>query len=134
MKLNLLERVVLTDILPQKGNFLELIIRKDLMDKIAIKQPDIEKYGIAKIKYSGTRDKPFYTTSKKLKLKPGELSITPETLVYLQKLRELDTVGTLDIIELESLDYSPEQLMDVTRRLIENHQTEFFAAQIFRRK
>ena len=89
-------------------------------------QLDIEKYGIAKIKYSGTRDKPFYTTSKKLKLKPGELSITPETLVYLQRLRELDTVGTLDIIELESLDYSPEQLMDLTRRLIENHQIEFF--------
>ena len=32
-------------------------------------QLDIEKYGIAKIKYSGTRDKPYYTTSKKLKLK-----------------------------------------------------------------
>lgn len=46
MKLNLQERIVLADILPQKGNFLELIVRKDLSDKISIKQPEIEKHQI----------------------------------------------------------------------------------------
>lgn len=46
MKLNTLERIVITDILPQRANFVELVIKNDIADKVNFKQEEIEKYGI----------------------------------------------------------------------------------------
>jgi len=90
-------------------------------------QLDIEKYGVAKVKFSGTREKPFYSTAKRFQVKAGEtLSIPPETLETAQKMKGLNAGGTLEIIELEDAEFKPEALMDLTRRLIENQSLEFF--------
>ena len=44
-------------------------------------QLDIEKYGVAKVKFSGTREKPYYSTAKRFQVKAGEtLSIQTEML------------------------------------------------------
>jgi anaerobic ribonucleoside-triphosphate reductase len=90
-------------------------------------QLDIEKYGVAKVKFLGTRDKPYYSTSKRLQIKAGEtLSIQPEMLEMTPKMKGLNTRGTLEIIELGTADFKPEALMDLTKRLIENKTLEFF--------
>jgi ribonucleoside-triphosphate reductase len=90
-------------------------------------QLDIDKYGVAKVKFSGTRDKPFYSTARTFQVKAGEnLSITPETLEAAQKMRALNAGGTLSIIELEGAEFKPEALMDLTIGLMENQSLEFF--------
>jgi anaerobic ribonucleoside-triphosphate reductase len=90
-------------------------------------QLDIEKYGIAKIKFSGTRDKPYYSTSKRLKLKAEPVAVKTEALELTQKLKGLNAGGSLEIVELEALEFKPEVLMDLTRRLVESNQPlEFF--------
>ena len=90
-------------------------------------QLDIEKYGVAKVKFSGTREKPYYSTARRFHVKVAEtIVIPPETLDMAQKMKALNVGGTLDIIELENAEFKPEALMDLTRRLIENQSLEFF--------
>ena len=89
-------------------------------------QLDIEKYGVAKVKFSGTREKPYYSTTRRLHLKASEtLSLSPEALAPLQATKGLGTGGTSDIIELENSDYKPEALMNLTLKLFENQTLEF---------
>ena len=90
-------------------------------------QLDIEKYGVAKVKFSGTREKPYYSTVRKAQIKAGDiLSIPPEMLNATQKTRGLSAGGALDIIDLGGAEFKPEALMDLTLRLIQNQSTEFF--------
>ncbi len=90
-------------------------------------QLDIEKYGVAKVKFSGTREKPYYSTAKRFQVKAGEtLSISSDVLETAQKMKGLTSGGTLDIIDLEGAEFKPEALMDLTCRLIENQSLEFF--------
>ncbi|MGA3061521.1 MAG: anaerobic ribonucleoside-triphosphate reductase [Candidatus Bathyarchaeia archaeon] len=90
-------------------------------------QLDIEKYGVAKVKFSGTREKPYYSTARRFQVKAGEtLSIPAEMLETSQQMKGLNVGGVLDIIELGGNEFNPEALMDLTRRLIENQSLEFF--------
>jgi anaerobic ribonucleoside-triphosphate reductase len=90
-------------------------------------QLDIERYGVAKVKFSGTREKPYYSTAERFQIKTTEpLWIPTETLETAQKLKGLNAGGTLAIIELEGAEVKPEALMDLTRRLIESQAVEFF--------
>jgi len=90
-------------------------------------QLDIEKYGLAKVKFSGTREKPYYSTAKRFQIKSGEtLSLPSETLEITQKMQGLNTGGTLDIIDLDCAEIKPEALVDLTSRLIESQSLEFF--------
>jgi ribonucleoside-triphosphate reductase len=88
---------------------------------------DIETYGIAKVKFSGTRDKPFFSTSKHLKPVSNPLTIQPDDLAFIQKLSGLTTGGSLCIIELDALNVTPLELLELTRSLIVSRQPlEFF--------
>jgi ribonucleoside-triphosphate reductase len=90
-------------------------------------QLDVEKYGVAKVKFSGTREKPFYSTTKRLSLEVGNFPYIPaESLEIERKLKGLNAGGSLNIIELESKEYKPEELMDLTEHLIKNQGLEFF--------
>jgi anaerobic ribonucleoside-triphosphate reductase/predicted transcriptional regulator len=90
-------------------------------------QVDIEKYGIAKVKFSGTRDKPFYSTTKRLQLQVGNFPyISSESLEVEQKLKGLNAGGSLSIIELENKEYKPEELINLTGQLFEKQAVEFF--------
>jgi len=90
-------------------------------------QLDVEKYGVAKVKFSGTREKPFYSTTKRLNLVVGNFPYIPaESLEIERKLKGLNAGGSLNIIELESNEYKPEELMNLTEHLIKNQNLEFF--------
>jgi anaerobic ribonucleoside-triphosphate reductase len=90
-------------------------------------QLDVERYGVAKVKFSGTRDKPYYSTARRFQVKASEfLSIQTEKLETAQRWKGLNAGGNLTIIELEDAEYKPEALMDLTRRLVDNQSVEFF--------
>jgi ribonucleoside-triphosphate reductase (formate) len=90
-------------------------------------QLDIERYGVAKVKFSGTRDKPYYSTARRFQVKASEfLSIQTEKLETAQRWKGLNAGGNLTIVELEDAEYKPEALMDLTRRLVDNQLAEFF--------
>jgi ribonucleoside-triphosphate reductase len=90
-------------------------------------QLDTEKYGIAKVKFSGTREKPYYTTIKRLSVKKdASLGLTVESLEVLQTLNLLNQGANLNVIELEQAEYSADELLDFTLRLVESQTVEFF--------
>jgi len=90
-------------------------------------QLDMEKYGVAKVKFSGSREHPFYSTTRRLSLQAGEFPVIPfESLEIEQKLKGLNEGGSLNIIELENDDYPPESLMKLTEHLIANKYLELF--------
>ena len=91
-------------------------------------QLDIEKYGVAKVKFSGTRENPFYSTTKRFRVQSGNfLSVPNEILSRNQKLKGLDFGGNLTILELDDTsEYKAEELMNLTRQLSEKQSVEFF--------
>jgi anaerobic ribonucleoside-triphosphate reductase len=102
-------------------------ILRDAEASERLAQLDVEKYGVAKVKFSGTRDKPFYATTRRMQLQTGNFSYIPtETLDAEQKLKGLNAGGSLSIIELEEKQYTPEELLSVTKQLVEKQTAEFF--------
>jgi anaerobic ribonucleoside-triphosphate reductase len=98
-----------------------------LESSVRLAQLDIEKYGVAKVKFSGTRDNPFYSTTKRLHLKHGDFPYVPSEALDLEhKLKGLNAGGSLRIIELDDVEYQPEQLLNLTVHLIKNDALEFF--------
>jgi anaerobic ribonucleoside-triphosphate reductase len=62
-----------------------------------------------------------------LHLQVGNFPYIPsESLEIEQKLKGLNDGGSLSIIELEDKEYKPEELMGMTRQLVEKHDVEFF--------
>ena len=108
-----------------KRIFPTLMQSQEASERLA--QLDIERYGIAKVKFSGTRDKPYYSTSKRLQIEPSNvLNIQPQSLDFNQKLKGWNAGANLSIIELEQTEYKPEDLMNLTKQLIENPTVELF--------
>ena len=90
-------------------------------------QLDIERYGLAKVKFSGTRDKPYYSTVKRIQIKAAPTLLAPVgTMEIAQLTKGLIVGGSLDILELQGSEFSAVALMDLTRRIIENDTSEFF--------
>jgi ribonucleoside-triphosphate reductase (formate) len=90
-------------------------------------QLDIERYGVAQVKFSGTREKPYYSTAKRFQVKMVELlSIQTDQLETAKKMKGLNAGGDQCIIELEGVEYAPEALLNLTLRLMEYQAIEFF--------
>ena len=85
-------------------------------------QLDIERYGIAKVRFSGTRDKPFYSTISELILQDGKIS--PEPSIFEQKMSGL-LGGNLTVIDLGELEHKADELMSLTKQVFETHNVEF---------
>ncbi len=90
-------------------------------------QLDMERYGVAKVKFSGSRDKPFYSTLKRIPIKATVPLVAPTgTMEMAQTTKGLLAGGSLDIFELNGEGYTAEALLDLTKRIIENQASEFF--------
>jgi anaerobic ribonucleoside-triphosphate reductase len=89
-------------------------------------QLDIEKYGVAKVRFSGTREKPFYSTTRRMQLQSGNfLYVASEQIDVEQKLRGLNAGGNLTIIEMNGSENKPEELAKLTTLLMEKQTVEF---------
>ena len=90
-------------------------------------QLDIERYGVAKVKFSGARDKPYYSVVKRIELEPAQPLFAPTAaLEQMKLLKGLTTGGSLDVFELVGNDFNVGALMDLTSRLIDNKNSDFF--------
>ena len=106
-----------------KRIFPTIICNREASERLG--QLDIEKYGVAKVKFLGTRDKPYYSTSKRLQLEAGNvLSIQSQSLEFAQKLRSWNAGANLNIIELEQASFKPEDIMNLTMQLIQTQTVE----------
>jgi ribonucleoside-triphosphate reductase len=99
---------------------------RDAAERLALL--DIERFGVAKVKFSGTRDKPYYSTLKRLQIKPAQTLLAPVgTVEMAHTTKGLLSGGSLDILELEGDgEYTADALLDLTQRLIDNQASEFF--------
>jgi anaerobic ribonucleoside-triphosphate reductase len=90
-------------------------------------QLDIERFGIAKVKFSGNRDKPYYSTLKHITIKAAQPLVAPTGTVDIAKnTKGLIIGGSIDIYELEGEEFKADALLDLTERIIENSTSEFF--------
>ena len=85
---------------------------------------DIERFGVAKVRFLGTREKPFYSTVSRLTLQNGEIPL--ELLKVEEKLQEPHVGGRLTVIELGEIERLPDELVSLTQRIIDKHGLEFF--------
>jgi len=80
-------------------------------------QLDIDRFGFGKVKYSGTREKPFYSTIDTLPFQAGQAFPDPP-MIELKKSR-LHSGGSLTVIGLGETEYKQDELMSMTRQLAE---------------
>ena len=79
------------------------------------------------MKFSGTREKPYYTTVKRMRIQMGTpLTLKPESLTTTQSLNILNSGGNLSVIELEQAETKPEELLNLTAQLLETQAAELF--------
>jgi ribonucleoside-triphosphate reductase len=100
---------------------LSIAILLDFEASERLVQLDIERYGIAKVRFSGTRDKPFYSAISKLILQDGKIS--PEPSIFEQQMRGLHG-GNLTVIDLGEVEHKADELMSLTRQVFETHSME----------
>ncbi|MGB9741211.1 MAG: anaerobic ribonucleoside-triphosphate reductase [Candidatus Bathyarchaeales archaeon] len=105
----------------RKRLFLAIIPDSEASERLA--QLDIEKYGVAKVRFSGTRENPFYSTVNRLSLHDGKFAEEPLKLKNV--LDKLDG-GKLTVIELEDFRGNAEELMSITKNIVEHNALEFF--------
>jgi ribonucleoside-triphosphate reductase len=84
---------------------------------------DIEKFGVAKTRFMGTREKPCYSSVSRFVLKDGR---NPELLKTEGRLHKLCANGNLTVMELEEAKHEPEELVALTKELVENYEIGFF--------
>ncbi|MCS7113860.1 MAG: anaerobic ribonucleoside-triphosphate reductase [Nitrososphaerota archaeon] len=85
---------------------------------------DIERYGVSKVRFHGTREKPYYSTFSRITLQDGEKFLKP--LMVEKDLHKLLDGGSLTVLELGDAEYEPQELLSTTRKLIENYGIGFF--------
>jgi ribonucleoside-triphosphate reductase len=106
----------------KRGKRLSTAILLDFEASERLVQLDIERYGIAKVRFSGTREKPFYSTISKLILQDGK--IFPEPSIFEQKMRGVHG-GNLTVIDLGEVERKPDELMSLTKQIFEVYNIEF---------
>ncbi|NWF86775.1 ArsR family transcriptional regulator [Candidatus Bathyarchaeota archaeon] len=105
----------------KRGRRLSIAMLPDFEAAERLVRLDIEKYGVGKVKFSGTREKPFYSTVNKLIAK--DCKISPEPPKLGQKLRAFYGKNPT-VVELGEGEFKADKLLDVTKQLFENF-TEF---------
>ena len=90
-------------------------------------QLDVERFGVAKVKFSGTRDNPYYSTLNRIPIKAAQTITAPvDTIEPTQLLRRLSGGGSLDLYELEDAEFQAYALLDLTKRIIDTQASDFF--------
>lgn len=77
---------------------------------------DIERFGFGRVRYSGTREKPFYSISGRFALQDRKL---PSDLKFMREMSGLQGGGGLNVVELGEEEYASEELLALTRQITE---------------
>ena len=106
----------------KRGKRLSLATQPDFEASERLVQLDIERYGIAKVRFSGTREKPFYSTVNKITLQDGKIS--PDSLSFEREMHRLHAGGNLTVIELGEVEHKQHELMSLTKQVFESYNME----------
>ncbi len=94
----------------------------EAMERLA--RQDIERYGFGRVRFQGTREKPYYSTYEKIVLEGGGLP--HKTLANAVELQRPFNGGSLTVLDLGEFKYEPSQLLALTSSIIENYGVRFF--------
>jgi ribonucleoside-triphosphate reductase len=108
----------------RRGKRLFPAVLPDFEASKRLAQLDIERYGVAKVRFSGTRDRPFYRTMRILTLQND--TVPPKSLLPNPKLSGLHVGGDLTVVELGEGERGTDQLMSITKRIAESGNIDFF--------
>jgi anaerobic ribonucleoside-triphosphate reductase len=108
----------------RRGKRLFPAVLPDFEASKRLAQLDIERYGVAKVRFSGTRDRPFYRTMRILTLQND--TVPPKSLLPNPKLSGLHSGGDLTVVELGEGERGTDQLMSITKRIAESGNIDFF--------
>ena len=94
----------------------------DASERLA--KQDIERFGVAKVRFLGTREKPYYSASGRISLQ--NLEIPAEILTIEKELYEPLAGGNLTVLELGDAECTSETLFSLTKKLVENYKLGLF--------
>ncbi len=86
---------------------------------------DMERCGIGRIRFSGTRERPYYSTICTLTIQGGK--VPQQFMMAEQTLHGLHVGGNLAVLELGEVEMKPDDLMALTRQFVEEYGMKFFA-------
>lgn len=85
---------------------------------------DIERFGVAKTRFHGTRDKPYYSSFYRVNVQKLEAPL--KTLLAEKEIYKQLNGGNLTVFELDEAEHAAETLFALTRRLVESYGVSFF--------
>lgn len=107
----------------RRGKRLQLAVLPEFEASERLAQLDIERHGVAKVRFSGTREKPFYSTVNVARLENGK--IPREPVMTERKLAKVLLGGSLTMLQLGEAEIGPDELLSVTKELAENGEPFF---------
>ncbi|MEM3579438.1 MAG: anaerobic ribonucleoside-triphosphate reductase [Candidatus Bathyarchaeia archaeon] len=105
-----------------KRALLSVVPSKEASTRLA--RQDIERFGVAKTRFHGARDKPYYSSFCRVDVQNLEASL--KALVVKKELSKRLEGGNLTVLELGEAEYTAETLLALTRRLTESYGVPFF--------
>ena len=103
----------------KRGKHLQIATMPNPEATTRLARLDIERYGIAKIRNAGTRDKPHYTTTNRLTFQNFN---APQP----QQTTPTQPLGNLTLIELAETTPAAEQILEATKQLLETQEPQLF--------
>lgn len=100
----------------KRGKHLSPAAMPDSEASQRLAQLDLDRYGVAKVRVSGTREKPYYSTVNRLAFQESGVQ---SDFVMNGKMHELWAGGGLSVAELGEVDHKPEELLSLTERIIQ---------------
>lgn len=91
---------------------------------LRLAQLDIDRFGFGKVRFSGSRERPFYSTINVLTFQDDQVPM--EFLASEQKLKDMRIGGSLMVIELGEIEHKPDELMSLTKHFVESLNFGFF--------
>lgn len=99
-----------------------ILPNKEASERLA--ELDIDRYGFGKVKYSGTRERPFYSTINTIQLHGSQAP--PEPQMTDPKLTKTRLGGALTVIEIDDTEQVTDELLSKTKQATEACALEFF--------
>jgi anaerobic ribonucleoside-triphosphate reductase len=108
----------------KRGKRLLPAILPNFLASMRLASLDIERFGVAKVRFLGTRENPFYSTVSRLTLENGAIPL--ERLKTEQKTCLSCVGGHLTVIELGEAEQRPDELVSLTERIVHGQHPRFF--------
>jgi len=85
---------------------------------------DVERFGVGKVRFSGMRERPYYSSLGRMRLESGGL--VSACVQADAKLRGLRAGGSLCAIDLGESEHKPGDLLALTKQLVQDNVLDLF--------